>query len=78
MPVTTCQIVRSGRPCGKPVPESRQEVGPWLCEEHYRRVNREVDGVYESWVPMVADVLQVMRDHGLNQEQAVRRLGGIP
>lgn len=31
-----------------------------------------------SYVPMAADVLRVMREDGVGQDEAVRRLGGTP
>ena len=46
----------------------------WMTDmsmaENYRR--------YHSFVPMVADVWQLMNREGINQDEAVRRLGGTP
>ena len=76
--VTQCVRWIGSAQCRQPVPEARQKAGPFLCDGCYRVVNREVDGVYTAWVPMVADVLAEMRCSGCSQAAAVRRLGGIP
>jgi hypothetical protein len=76
--VITCQRRIGRQRCGQPVPDTRQDRGPWLCDPCLAVCNRTVDGVYTACTPMVADVLQTMQKHHISQSEAVRRLGGIP
>ena len=78
MRVTECVRLIGSRRCDQPVPVECQETGPWLCDDCQGRVNQEVGGVYTAYVPMVADVLWAMREANLAQDEAVRRLRGIP
>lgn len=65
--------------CGRPLTEQQQR-DTWMCDEcqAQSRERARIVGGRSSVVPMAADVLRVMREDRVDQDDAVRRLGGTP
>ena len=68
--------------CGNPIDPQYYERGPWMCaqcrERSHQRAEKLRPFTRSSFVPMAADVWLYMRDHDVDQDTAVRALGGTP
>jgi len=82
-----CTMVLRGpsgtRFCGEPVtshqPDLVQPHQPFSAEQFYcPECAQGYQLIQPSRVPMVADVVRVMREQDCPQDEAVRRLGGQP
>lgn len=64
--------------CDQPLPVGDVERGSWMCDDCRAQSARRAAAVPPAVVPSVADVYQRMASDGVNQDEAVRRLGGTP
>ena len=76
--ITTCTMRLDGQRCSRPIDPSRYERGAWMCDACIARSMEQASHLPPSVVPAVADVYQMMQSDGIDQDEAVRRLGGLP